>query len=132
MSDFTGIYASMMAEGTEFFKKMSEASPMKDFDQFVPTLPKEWMEAMFGTALGGAGLDAKTRLLVTLSGLVASGAHGAEQMRLTIRHAVEAGASKEEISQTIYQAAVFSGPPALGRALDAAAVVLADDEDAQA
>ena len=50
-------------------------------------------------------------------------------MRQTVRHALEAGAKKQEIVETIGQMSVFAGIPAMTRALDLAQEVMGDNED---
>ncbi len=50
-------------------------------------------------------------------------------MRLTIRHAVEAGATQREIAEVIYQMSVFGGLPAMTKALEIAQSVFAEGED---
>ena len=52
------------------------------------------------------------------------------QVRLTVRHAVEAGATKQEIAETIAQAAMFGGVPAMTKAMELATDVLDKDESA--
>ncbi len=54
-----------------------------------------------GKGINPDGLDAKTRLLLTLQGLTIQGAQAEPQIRLTVRHAVEAGATTQEIAETI-------------------------------
>ena len=87
------------------------------------------MEAVFGNAFNPDGLDAKTRLLVTLGGLVATGATAQPQLALTVRHAREAGASEKEIAETIYQMSMLGGLPAMNRALEIAKEVFEDLND---
>ncbi len=41
-----------------------------------PTMPKDAMEMWFGKGINKDGLDAKTRLLLTLAGLTMQGAQG--------------------------------------------------------
>ena len=74
----------------------------------------------------GYGLDAKTRLLVTLAGLVAAGATAQPQIALTVRHAREAEASEKEIAEVIYQMSMLGGLPAMNRALEIAKEVFED------
>jgi 4-carboxymuconolactone decarboxylase len=66
------------------------------------------------------GLDAKTRLLVTLAALTALGAQAEPQIRLTVRHAREAGATEREIAEVIWQMSMFGGLPAMQKALEIA------------
>ena len=89
-----------------------------------PTMPKDVMEATFGRGLSKDGLDAKTRLLLTLAGLTMQGASAETQLRLTLRHASEAGATPDEITQTIGLMAMFAGLPASTRANEIAQDVL--------
>ena len=69
------------------------------------------------------GLDARTRLLVTLAGLITQGAVAEPQIRLTVRHALEAGATRREIAETIFQCAMFGGLPAMQKGLELAQAV---------
>lgn len=63
-------------------------------------------------------LDAKTRLLVTLAALTVQGTKAEPQLRLTIRHTLEAGATKHEIAEVILQMSMFGGVPAMSKALE--------------
>jgi len=86
---------------------------------------------MFGNTVNKDGLDAKTRLLLTLAGLTMQGAQADTAVRQTVRHALEAGAKKQEIVETIGQMSVFAGIPAMTRALELAQEVMdakGDDE----
>ncbi len=121
-----------MRQATEVAKSMNPAlesfSP-KAFEAMWPTLPKEAMEFWFGNAVNKDGLDAKTRLLLTLAGLTMQGAQADTAVRQTVRHAIEAGARKQEVVETIGQMSVFAGIPAMTRALDLAQEVLGDNKD---
>ena len=122
----------MMAQAQEMAKAFNPAlenfSP-SGFEKLWPTMPKEIMEMAFGKGISKDGLDAKTRLLLTLAGLTMQGAQADAQIRLTVRHAPEAGATKEEIAETIAQMSMFAGLPAMTRAMDLARDVMADDKD---
>ena len=50
----------------------------------------------------------------------ADGAQADAQLRLAIRHAMEAGASQREIAEVIFQMSMFGGVPAMTRALEIA------------
>ncbi|HHS94309.1 MAG TPA: carboxymuconolactone decarboxylase family protein [Rhodobacterales bacterium] len=132
MSDFTSTYAAMMEQGAAMARAMNpgltEFTP-EGFDKLFPTMPHDWMEAVFGNAFNPEGLDAKTRLLVTLGGLVATGATVEPQIKVTLRHLVEAGASEKEIAETIYQMSMLGGLPAMNRALALAAEVFAEENE---
>ncbi len=133
MSDSpTNPFELMMKQAQDMAKAMNPAmesfSP-KGFENLWPTMPKEVMEMMFGNTVNKDGLDAKTRLLLTLAGLTCQGAQADSAVRQTVRHALEAGAKKQEIVETIGQMSVFAGIPAMTRALDLAQEVLGDNED---
>ena len=93
-------------------------------DKMWPTVPAEMLEAFLGRQFNPEGLEAKTRLLLTLLGLTIQGAIAEAQIRLTVRHAVEAGATKQEIAETIGLAAMFGGVPAMNKAMELAAEAL--------
>ena len=123
----------MMKMGQDWAKQMNPALATftpKGFEEMFPTMPKDMMETFMGKGMNPEGLDAKTRLLLTLQGLTIMGAQAEAQVRLTVRHAVEAGATKQEIAETIAQAAMFGGVPAMTKAMEQATDVLDKDESA--
>ena len=134
MTDPANPFDLMMRQATEMAKAMNPAmesfSP-KGFEALWPTLPKDVMEMWFGNAVNKDGLDAKTRLLLTLAGLTMQGAQADTALRQTVKHALEAGARKQEIVETIGQMSVFAGIPAMSRALDLAQEVMGENEEPQ-
>ncbi len=128
----TNPFELMMKQAQDMAKAMNPAmenfSP-KGFEALWPTMPKEVMEMMFGNTVNTDGLDAKTRLLLTLAGLTCQGAQADTAVRQTVRHALEAGAKKQEIVETIGQMSVFAGIPAMTRALELVQEVMGDNED---
>ncbi len=132
MTDISNPFAVMMAQAQEMAKSLNPAlesfSP-KGFEELWPTMPKEFMEMYFGKGLSKNGLDAKMRLLITLAGLTMLGAQSDTQIRLTVRHALEAGATKDEISETIGMMSMFAGIPSMNRAMEIARDVLDGHED---
>lgn len=124
-------FEAMMKMGQEMAKSLNpalESFTPKGLENLFPTMPKDVMEQFMGKGLNPEGLDAKTRLLLTLMGLTIMGAQAEAQFRLTVRHAIEAGATKQEIAETIAQAAMFGGVPAMTKAMELATEVL--DKDA--
>ncbi len=132
MNDPVNPFAAMMAQAQEMAKAFNPAlesfSP-KDMETLWPTMPKEFMEMMFGKGISKDGLDARTRLLITLAGLTMLGAQSDTQMRMTVRHALEAGATKDEIAETIAMMSMFAGIPSMNRAMEFARQVLDEHED---
>ena len=125
-------FEAMMAMGQEMAKSLNPAlenfTP-QGFEKLWPTMPKEVMETVMGKGLNPEGLDAKTRLLLTLGALTMLGAQAEAQIRLTVRHALEAGATKQEIAEAIAVMGVFAGVPAMSKAMELAGSVMdADDK----
>ena len=127
-------FEAMMAQAREMAKTMNPAlesfSP-KGFEALWPTMPKEVMDFWFGNKINADGLDAKTRLLLTLAGLTMQGAQNETAVRQTVRHAVEAGARKQEIVEAIGQMSFFAGIPAMSRALELAREAMDENEEEQ-
>lgn len=99
--------------------------------KLFPTLPKDVAEAWFGKTHNPEGLDAKTRTLVVLTGLVTQGAAAEALVRPTIAQALAAGASKREITEVILQCAMFGALAPMQKAMEAAQSVFAETEEAK-
>ncbi|OIQ81890.1 carboxymuconolactone decarboxylase family protein [mine drainage metagenome] len=128
-ADFTGMFKAMMEQGQEMvhaFNPALENMQVKGLDKLFPTMTKDMMEMWFGRTFNKDGLDAKTRLLVTLAALVVLGALAEPQIKLTIRHALAAGATKREIAEVISQMSMFGGLPAMTKALEIAQSVFGE------
>lgn len=120
-------FQEMMAMGQEWAKALNPALQSftpKGFETLWPTMPKDLMETVMGKTLNPEGLDAKTRLLLNLGALTILGAQAEAQIRMNVRHAIEAGATKQEIAETIAQMGVFGGVPAMTKAMELAAEVM--------
>ncbi len=126
-------FEDLMKMGQGWAKAMGpalEAFTPAGLEKMWPTMPGELMEQFWGKGFNPEGLDAKTKLLLTLQGLTILGAQAEAQIRLTIRHAQEAGATDQEITETIALAGMFGGVPAMTKAMQLAADLReARDED---
>ena len=123
-------FEAMMKMSQDWAKQMAPAMETftpQGFEDMFPTMSKDMMEQFMGKGVSPDGLDAKTRLLLTLQGLTIHGAQAETQIRLTVRHLVEAGATKQEIAETIGLAAMFGGVPAMTKAMEIANDVLDKD-----
>ncbi|MGB8621915.1 MAG: carboxymuconolactone decarboxylase family protein [Paracoccaceae bacterium] len=132
MTDFSKLFEQMMEQShamAKAFNPALESFQVHGFDKIMPTMPKNFMDMMWGNAFNKDGLDAKTRLLVVLAGLTVLGAQAEPQFRITVRHALEAGASQQEIGEVIYQMAMLGGIPAMTRALQIAQSVFNESEE---
>ena len=132
MSDAKTPFELMMQQAQEMAKAFNPAlesfSP-KGFEKLWPTMPKDVMEMFFGKGVSKDGLDSKTRLLLTLAGMTMQGAQAETPYRMTVRHLMEAGATKEEIAETIAQMAMFAGIPAMTKGMELAREVMAENEE---
>jgi len=132
MSDAKNPFQDMIQAAQDMVKSINPAletfSP-KGFEAMWPTMPKEVMEMYFGNAFNKDGLNAKTRLLLTLAGLTIQGAQNDAALRQTVKHLLEAGAHKQEIIETIGQMSMFAGLPAMTRSMQLAQEVMEDKEE---
>ena len=134
MSDTPNPFDAMLKQAQEMAKSFPamDAFTPKGFEKMMGTMPKDVMEMMFGNTINEGGLDARTRLLLTLAGLTMQGAQNDMALRQTVRHALAAGATKQHIVETIGQMSAFAGIPAMTRALELAQEVLSEEEDKEA
>jgi 4-carboxymuconolactone decarboxylase len=132
MSDFAKMFAEMTAQGKKMAAVINPALTdfeMPNFDGLFPTLSKEQMDLMWGTKLNPGGLDAKTRLLVILAGQTVLGAQAEAPFKATVRNALKAGATKQQIGETIYQMSMLGGLPAMSKALGLVTEVFAEQQE---
>ena len=133
MSDpFTKLFAQMLAQSQEMARAWNPALEhfdMRALEKMVPIMPADMLEMWFGKTFNREGLDAKTRLLLTIGAITVQGALAEPQLRLTIRQAMAAGATKREIAETIYQMSMFGGLPAMQKALEIAQSVYAEEDE---
>jgi 4-carboxymuconolactone decarboxylase len=130
---FSTAFAQMIEQGQKLAAGMAgPAAPgfdMAAWAKLLPTLPRETAEAWFGKTHNPEGLDAKTRSLVVLTGLVCQGQPGEALLRPTIAQALASGASKREISDVILQCAAFGALAPMQKALEAAQAVFSETEE---
>ncbi len=127
MTDQQNPFDAMMRMGQDWAKSLNpalESFTPKGFEALWPTMPKDMMETVMGKTFNPEGLDAKTKLLLTLGALTILGAQAEAQIRLTVRHALAAGATKQEIAETIALVGVFGGIPAMSKAMELASSVM--------
>ena len=128
---FAKLFAQMMEQGQDMaraFRPALENMPVNGFEKLFPTMSKDMLELWFGKTFNREGLDAKTRLLVTIAALTVLGAQAESQIKLTVRHALAAGATKREVAEVIWQMCMFGGLPAMQKALELAQAVFAEEE----
>ncbi|WP_138933693.1 carboxymuconolactone decarboxylase family protein [Roseovarius arcticus] len=132
MTKSSNPFEQMMKQMQDMAKSMSPGMDVfspKAFEAMWQTMPKDLMEMTFGKGLNPDGLDAKTRLLLTLAGLTMQGAQADTAVRMTVRHALEAGATEAEVAETIACMAMFAGVPATTRAMELAREVMGGETE---
>jgi 4-carboxymuconolactone decarboxylase len=130
--DFTRLFAQMMEQGQQMAKAFApvlESGDAKAFEKMFPAMPKDMLETFFGKTFNPEGLDARTRLLVTIAALTVLGPAGEAQLRPMVQNALTAGATKREIAEVIWQMALFGGLPATQKALEIAQGLFAETDD---
>jgi len=129
---YTKMIQQMMESGQEMLRAFNpglENVQMPGLDKLFPTMSKDMMEMWFGKTFNREGLDAKTRLFLTLAALTVLGAQAEPQIKATVRHALEAGATEREIAEVIWQMSMFGGLPAMQKALELAQSVFAEKKE---
>mgnify|MGYP001056851326 CR=1 FL=1 len=133
MSDgFTRLFQQMLQSGQEMARAFNPALESLDpraMEKLIPTMSADMMEMWFGKTFNREGLDAKTRLLLTIGAITVQGALAEPQLRMTVRQALAAGATKREIAETIFQMSMFGGLPAMQKALEIAQSVYAEEDE---
>jgi len=135
MGEAPNPFEAMLAAGQEWAKTLNPTLATftpQGFEALWPTMPKEVMETFLGKTFNPDGLDAKTKLLLTLGALTILGAQAEAQIRLTVRHALEAGATRQEIAEVIAMMGVFGGVPAMTKAMELAGSVMETDGEEDA
>ena len=132
MSSASNPFDDLMKIGQDWAKSMGQNADVfspEAMAKMWPTMPKDAMEAFMGKGSNPDGLDAKTRLLLTIQGLVIQGAQAAAPLELTIRHAFEAEATAQEITEAIALAGLFGGAAGIGPAMEILAETQAGQGD---
>ncbi|MCS0495067.1 carboxymuconolactone decarboxylase family protein [Ancylobacter sp. MQZ15Z-1] len=106
--------------GEEVMAALADVAP--DFARYI-------FEFGYGDIYSRPGLDLRTRLLATVAGLVCLG-HAQRELEVHIGSALNCGASRQEVIETIMQMALYAGFPAALDALFVARKVFAAREEA--
>lgn len=107
-----------------WLKAAAPAMAQGQMEKMWPQVPAEMLEAFMGKQFNPEGLDAKTRLLLTLQGLTIQGAVAEMQIRVTVQQAISVGVTPQEIAETIGLASLFGGAPAMNKAMELATQVI--------
>ena len=89
-----------------------------------PTMPKELMGVLFRNALKTGGLEAKTKLLLTLSGLMMQSLSNETALSQKIRRSKAAEESDQEITEPIAVISILAGVSSMTKAMTCTGAVL--------
>ena len=114
-----------LERGKALLAKSSAASGdavVRSFDDIAPDLGRMIVEHAYGEVFSRDGIDLKTRELSACAALAAIGSATTETpLRVHINAALNVGASREEIIETLINLAAYSGYPATQQAIRIAA-----------
>lgn len=97
---------------------------LESLEEIAPDFGRYLIEFPFGDIYSRPGLDLKSRELTTVAALTALG-NARPQLQIHIAAALNVGCSRQEITETIMQMAVYAGFPAALNGLFAAREVFA-------
>lgn len=130
---FEALFASAQEISQEWLKGVNPdmaAMNLGQMEKMWTQVPAEMLEAFMGKQFNPEGLEAKTRLLLTLQGLTIQGAVAEMQIRATVRQAISVGATPQEIAETIGLASLFGGAQAMTKAMELAKEAIDTGPDA--
>ncbi len=134
MTDYSKMFEQMMEQSQQMLRAFNPALEnfkASGFEKMMPTMPKDFMEMVWGNAFNKDGLDAKTRLLAMIAGMTAQGVPAEPMFKTTVRHALQAGATAKEVGEVIYQMSMLGGLPAMTRALGFAQEIFSENEEGE-
>lgn len=125
MSSGTNDYQKGVETLVNLVGKTQADAVMARFKNLSPAFENEAISVVFGRTWSREAIDPKTRALCSIGILAALGRHGA--LRIVFGIALKNGASVDEITEALLQAAIYAGYPA---ALDALPVLVSVLEEA--
>ena len=114
------IAEQLAADKLEHFVKSGVAEVAPDFARMV-------IEFAFGDIYARDGLDLRSRELIAIASLAASGKAG-PQLRVHVESAASAGITRTEIVEVMMQIALYAGFPAALNALSDCHDLLTDND----
>ena len=99
-------------------------TPRSAMQEITPKLWSVVHEVLYGDIWDRPGLDVRDRSLIAVATLMAL--YRTDQLRIHIRRAIEAGVTKEEISELITQVAFYAGFPTAANAVTVAREVFSE------
>ncbi|MFK7856397.1 MAG: carboxymuconolactone decarboxylase family protein [Granulosicoccus sp.] len=131
MKNSEAIHASL-EEGRRLLETMNpnlEEVLVKKYEKYLPGMAQSLVGFVYGQHYSRPGLALRDRCLATISALTALGGQTSPQLSIHIVGGLQAGLSREEITEAIWQMSLYGGFPASINALNVAISVF-DELDA--
>ena len=90
------------------------------YGTLLPGMPQDLISFVYGQHYDRPGLSLRDRSLATISALTALGGQTAPQLRIHIDGGLNAGLTRTEIAEAIWQMSLYGGFPAAINALNVA------------
>src|SRR5699024_249273 len=116
-----------MNDKSSIRKKELEEALNKKYKQYLPDIGPGLVEWLFKEHYKRPGVDIKIRKQISVDVLAALGNQTKPQLRLNISDALDAGASKEELAEAIWQIGIYAGMPAAINGLNTALQVFNEE-----
>jgi 4-carboxymuconolactone decarboxylase len=97
-----------------------EAALKSKYEDMIEDFAETLIENAYGRFYARPGLDLRTRQIATVAALTVLGGQTGPQLKVNIEHALNAGATRKEITEVIWQMSVYGGMPAAINGLNAA------------
>ncbi|MCP8690099.1 carboxymuconolactone decarboxylase family protein [Marinobacterium sedimentorum] len=98
------------------------------YGHLLPGMAETIVDFAYGRQYARPGLPLRDRYLATIAALTAQGGQTRPQLKINIQAGRNAGLSREEIAEVIWQMALYGGLPAAINALNAALEVFAAEK----
>ncbi len=105
---------------SEQFNPGMEAALEARYGHLLPGMATSTVDFVYGQHYARSGLPLRDRYLATIAALTAQGAHTHPQLKINIQAGLQAGLSRNEIAEVIWQMALYGGMPAAINALNTA------------
>lgn len=108
-----------------------EAALDARYGHLLPGMAESIVDFAYGRQYARPGLPLRERYIATIAALTALGGQTKPQLKVNIAGGRKAGLSREEISETIWQMALYGGFPSAINALNAALEVFSEEDSAE-
>ncbi|MEP0520978.1 MAG: carboxymuconolactone decarboxylase family protein [Hyphomicrobiales bacterium] len=83
------------------------------YGHLLPGMADTIVDMAYGQFYGRSGLDMKSRFIATIAALTALGGQTKPQLRINIEAGIKSGLTETEISEVMWQMALYGGLPSM-------------------